>query len=109
MCRKKITSPLSFIKSCYEYQIDIKGKSCHSSNPNNGINAIYIAANIISLIENLNLKYPSTTLNCGVINGGEKVNIVPNSARLKFDIRSNSKQNVNQVIQEINEQIQLTL
>lgn len=74
-------------KSCFEYNIQIKGKACHSSKPINGINANYIMAKIINKIEKLSKKNKNTTLNVGVANGGEKVNIVAGEASLNFDIR----------------------
>lgn len=77
------------------------GKSCHSSNPNNGINANYILAKIINKIEELNLKFENTTLNCGIVNGGEKINIVPSYSCLQFDIRSATKKNQELAFAEI--------
>jgi len=71
--------------------VEVVGKSCHSSNPLNGINANYILAKIVLKIEELNNKYENTTLSCGIINGGTKVNIVPNFASCVFDIRSTNK------------------
>jgi len=88
-------------KGCYEYRIEITGKSCHSSNPSNGINAAYIMARIIIFIEKLNNTYSDTTLNCGIANSGEKVNIVPSFASLNFDIRSKNKENVQKVLNDI--------
>ena len=76
---------------CYEYEIRLKGRACHSSNPQNGINAIYIMAKLINKIEKLSNKFENTTLNVGVAGGGEKINIVADSAFLKFDIRTNSE------------------
>lgn len=75
-------------KSCYEYQVEILGKGCHSSAPQNGINANYIAARIMLFIEKLNMKINNTSLSCNIINGGEKVNIISSFAKLSFDIRS---------------------
>lgn len=86
---------------CYEYQIEITGKSGHSSKPQGGINSSYIMAKLISTIEELNLKYPSTTLNCGIATAGQKVNIIPGYAKINFDIRSKYKENVECVLLEI--------
>lgn len=75
-------------KCCNAYKVKIVGKSCHSSKPENGINAIYIASKIASFIEELNQKYDNTSLSVGVINGGKADNIVPNYCELVFDLRS---------------------
>ena len=72
---------------CYEFEVEVFGKSCHSSKPQNGINAICIVAKIISYIEEEQQKYQNITANCGVIKGGDIINRVPDYARLNFDIR----------------------
>lgn len=88
-------------KSCYEYQVDVVGKGCHSSNPENGINANYVAARIMLFIEKLCKKIKNTTVSCNVMNGGEKVNIISANARLVFDIRSNKTSQKDKVIKKI--------
>lgn len=93
-------------KSCYEYEIEIFGKSCHSSSPENGINANYIAAKIMIEIEKLNGLIEGTSLSCGVVSGGRASNIVPNYASLKFDIRSKTKLQKDKVIFLIEEKIE---
>lgn len=92
-------------KSCYEYTISVTGKSCHSSSPENGINANYILARLILYIEELCNKYEETTTTCNVISGGEKTNIISDKAYLKFDIRSFSLKNINLILSDINEYI----
>ena len=94
-------------KGCWEYQIDITGKSCHSSNPSNGVNACYILAKLINKIEELCNKFQNTTLNCGVVKGGEKVNIVADTASIIFDIRSDKSIFANKALEEIKEFIVL--
>lgn len=75
-------------KGCFEYKIEVLGKSCHSSNPNNGVNANYILAKLILKIEELSTKFDETTMSCNVISGGSKVNIISDYATLKFDLRT---------------------
>lgn len=84
-------------KCCYEYQIDIEGKSCHSSNPANGVNANYVAANLILTIEDLNTKFKNTTMTCNVMSGGEKTNIVSGNATMKFDLRTDNLETTEKV------------
>lgn len=76
--------------SCFEYEINIVGKSCHSSNPNNGVNANYIMAKLLNKIEKLNGKIKATTISSNVVSGGEKVNIISGKAKMIFDVRTNS-------------------
>lgn len=92
-------------KSCYEYQIEIIGKGCHSSMPQNGINANYILARIALYIQKLCKKFPDTTLSANLICGGEKINIISPYAKLCFDLRSNSTKNTENVLKKLNNYI----
>lgn len=79
---------------CYEFEIEVFGKSCHSSLINEGINAINIMAKLISYIEEKQTEYIDLTSNCGVVSGGDIVNRVPDYCKLKFDVRSTSVKQV---------------
>jgi acetylornithine deacetylase/succinyl-diaminopimelate desuccinylase family protein len=78
-------------------ELTSKGKACHSSIPDKGINAIYPMARAITVIEKKVIpqlkKWPHqalgpATMNVGTIQGGSKVNIVPDSCRVELDIRT---------------------
>lgn len=92
-------------KGSYEYKIDVYGKECHSSTPENGINANYLLAHLLLKIEELCHKYPKTTCTCNVISGGKAVNIVSNFASMQFDIRTSLKMYEKMIISEINVKI----
>lgn len=92
-------------KSCYEYCINVKGKSCHSSSPKDGINANYIIARLMLYIEELNYKYEDTSLSCNIVNGGERINIISNNANIYFDIRSKTQNNADNALKDINSKI----
>lgn len=91
--------------SCFEYEINITGKSCHSSNPNNGVNANYILAKLLNIVEKLNGKLKGTTISSNVVSGGEKVNIISDNAKMFFDIRTNSLQKCDKLISIISKSI----
>lgn len=91
--------------SCFEYEINITGKSCHSSNPNNGVNANYILAKLLNIVEKLNGKLKGTTISSNVVSGGEKVNIISDNAKMVFDIRTNSLQKCDKLISVISKNI----
>lgn len=91
--------------SCFEYEINITGKSCHSSNPNNGVNANYILAKLLNIVEKLNGKLKGTTISSNVVSGGEKVNIISDNAKMFFDIRTNSLQKCDKLISIISKNI----
>ncbi len=66
-------------------RLETKGKSAHAGNPDEGINAIEEL--MAQLRTARRLKSKSITVNTGIINGGERVNIVPDSASAYLDIR----------------------
>lgn len=88
-------------KSCFDNEIIVYGKSCHSSMPQNGINSNLIAAKLILEIEKLSKKYRGTTMNANVVNGGGKVNIIPSKTSVRFDIRSPRKDVFEKVFKEL--------
>lgn len=92
-------------KSCFEYKIDILGKSCHSSKPTDGVNANYICARLVLFIEKLCGKFKNATCSCNIISGGEKVNIISDRAVLKFDIRSDNNKNSEKILNCLDKKI----
>ena len=80
------------------------GKAAHSSKINDGINAICACAKMIFFIEKNQKKYRLSS-NCGVVNGGEVVNKVPDFAELLFDIRSLYAKDVENFLVDINRYI----
>jgi len=74
-----------------DFEIGVFGEAAHTSTPEEGINAISVAANAIS-----NLKWGKinevTTTNIGIINGGYVTNTVPPLVEIKGEIRSFSQE-----------------
>jgi len=76
-------------------KIMIHGKAAHSSRPELGVNAIDKSADILTEIrklqKNLNKKpHPllgPTTIECTLINGGFKANVIPDQCTLHFSTR----------------------
>jgi tripeptide aminopeptidase len=67
---------------------DFKGKAAHAGvAPENGINAIQVAARAIDSMKLLRIDH-ETTANVGVINGGSATNIVTDAVHVKFEARS---------------------
>ena len=85
-------------KGCAEFLVEIFGKSCHSSIPENGINANYILARLVLYIETLRSRIVGTSVSVNVVTGGDKVNIVSGFASLKFDLRSNSAKDAEKIL-----------
>ncbi len=71
-----------------KYKLDITGRSAHSGiEPEKGISAIKVLAEIISLLPNGRLD-KNTTTNIGMISGGRALNIIPENASAEGEVRS---------------------
>jgi succinyl-diaminopimelate desuccinylase len=91
-------------------RINVKGKAAHGSMPKEGINAIQGACVAINeLINNLpeenNPILGQTTLNVGMINGGSKINVVPEDCYFDCDYRLVPEVNYNNFIQSLSDLI----
>lgn len=81
-------------------KITCTGRECHSSHAPEGLNAIYMATDMISTLRALqdeligqgghdpDFVVPFTTVHVGTIKGGTALNIVPNDCSLAFEIRN---------------------
>lgn len=85
-------------KGYMAYRIKVIGKSGHSSNPDLGVNALYVMNQIISellsLEQELKTNYrepsfdiPYPTLNIGSIHGGDSPNRICGECEILFDVR----------------------
>jgi len=88
------------------FTIDIKGKSAHGSQPQNGIDAGWMACDLYMRIREF-MKNEFTddekrVLNVGMINVGTAVNIVPADAKLTCTLRTYSVDIVKRVMDGIN-------
>ena len=90
---------------CYEYSVKFFGKACHSSKPNEGINAICACAKLVNFIETEQKKY-NITSNCGKICGGEVINKVADYAELQFDVRSLYSSEAESFLHDINKYLE---
>ncbi len=74
------------------YKVRIHGKAAHSSTPENGVDAISIAAAIINALNMLMAKNLSpmtpATLNYGTIQGGSAPNIVADTVEMSLMLRN---------------------
>ncbi len=85
------------VKAPYDYgfTVKVKGRAAHAGmEPEKGINAIVVLANIIASIPNGRLD-EETTINVGVINGGSVTNIVTPEAECRLEMRSISLKKIN--------------
>ncbi len=91
--------------SFYRLNVTVKGKTVHSRDYKDGINAIEIISHIIA-----NLKQgepePGVSFNIGVLSGGTAVNSVPGEANFKAEMRSFSTQKMLATARKIESKIQ---
>jgi glutamate carboxypeptidase len=76
-------------KGTSRYVLNIHGKSAHAgNNPQDGVSAIKEAAKQILKIDAQSNLDAGTTINIGMIEGGGKLNVVPNEAHIGIDVRA---------------------
>ncbi|MFN7002754.1 MAG: acetylornithine deacetylase [Roseinatronobacter sp.] len=86
-------------KGCYEYTTWITGREGHGSAPDLGVNAVeYGARFVLKLVElrdrlkgmappDCPFDPPHTTINPGVLTGGQVHNVIPGKARIDWEMR----------------------
>lgn len=94
-------------------QINCRGREGHSALAPDALNAIHLATDMVMFIRQLQDKIaasaardadydvPYTTCHVGLINGGVALNIVPNLATLRFEIRNLIDDDPEQLMGEI--------
>jgi acetylornithine deacetylase len=95
------------------FRIRSSGRACHSSDPTQGVNAIYRMARVVELLEEyaglLSRTVPphpmcgGATLSVGRIHGGTSVNIVPDECVIEIDRRVIPGENHEEVKDDIQE------
>ncbi len=83
-------------KGVVRWHVSTAGRSCHSSTPEQGVNAIYRMGQLLTAIERYAARLQASradpllgapTLSVGRIEGGTSVNTVPDSCRVEVDRR----------------------
>ena len=84
-------------KGVRRFEIECSGRACHSSDPSQGISAIYRMGSVLSRLEEYARVLPSrvashplcgsAALSVGIIRGGSSVNIVPDHCSIEIDRR----------------------
>lgn len=74
------------------FTIQIQGKGCHGSMPNNGIDSITAAAHIITGLQEIHARelsiFDEAVLTIGTIHAGNAANVIPDTAELSGTIRT---------------------
>ncbi|WP_029421347.1 M20 family metallopeptidase [Alicyclobacillus macrosporangiidus] len=71
------------------YRVHVRGRAAHAGNHHEaGVSAIRELARIVQYLEGLTDYELGTTVNVGVIRGGTRSNVVPESAEAEVDVRT---------------------
>ncbi|WP_433304084.1 M20 family metallopeptidase [Actinoplanes sp. CA-030573] len=76
-------------KGVADIEVTLRGRSAHAGiEPERGANAALAAARLTIGLQELNGRWPSVTVNVGVLRAGERANVVADEARLLVDLRA---------------------
>ncbi|MGE7273227.1 M20 family metallopeptidase [Brevibacillus panacihumi] len=85
-------------KGILRFVIKIQGIAAHAgNNPQDGVSAIEEMAYQILYLRSLTNKSRGTTVNVGIVKGGNQLNVVPDQAEIHIDIRVTSMQEAERV------------
>jgi glutamate carboxypeptidase len=89
-------------KGIADLEVTFSGRAAHAGvEPEKGRSAILAAARQVVAIHALNGRWPSVTLNAGLIAGGTRPNVVPASCRLQLDLRAATRADFDQAYAEV--------
>ena len=90
-CARANGDIVSARKGIADYHLDLVGRAAHAGvEPEKGRSAILEAAHQVLALHDLNGRWPSVTVNPGVIRGGTRPNVVPERCELQVDLRAAS-------------------
>ncbi len=87
-CARANGDIVSARKGVADFHISIRGRAAHAGvEPEKGRSAILEAAHKVLALHGLNGRWPSVTVNAGVIDGGTRPNVVAERCLVKVDVR----------------------
>jgi glutamate carboxypeptidase len=88
-CARANGDIVSARKGIADYHVTITGRAAHAGvEPEKGRSAILEAAHQVVALHALNGRWPTVTVNAGVIHGGTRPNVVPARCELQVDLRA---------------------
>ena len=94
-CARANGDIVSSRKGVVDLRLAISGRAAHAGvEPEKGRSAIVEAAHQVLALEGLNGRWPDVTCTVGVISGGTRPNVVPESATLEVDLRAASREHL---------------
>lgn len=94
-CARANGDIVSSRKGVVDLRLAITGRAAHAGvEPEKGRSAIVEAAHQVLALQGLNERWPDVTCTVGVISGGTRPNVVPESATLEVDLRAASREHL---------------
>lgn len=88
-CARANGDIVSARKGIADFHLDLVGRAAHAGvEPEKGRSAILEAAHQVLALHALNGRWPTVTVNAGVIHGGTRPNVVPERCELQVDLRA---------------------
>jgi glutamate carboxypeptidase len=85
---RQLNAVVSARKGIGHYRVEVEGIAAHAGvEPDKGRSAILELAHQVVALQALNGTVPGATLNVGIMHGGERTNVIPDSAYCELDIR----------------------
>ncbi len=89
-------------KGVADIEVTLLGRAAHAGiEPERGANAALAAAGLTIDLQQLNGRWPSVTVNVGVLHAGERSNVVPDQAKLVVDLRADRVDSFADALDEI--------
>ena len=87
-----VSAPGVSAPAAYVFEIKVKGKGCHGSMPNTGIDPLNAAAHILIALQEINTRelaiVEKAVLTIGMMNGGTAPNVIPDEVVMGGSIRT---------------------
>jgi glutamate carboxypeptidase len=88
-CARANGDIVSARKGIAEMEVVVTGRAAHAGvEPEKGRSAILAASRLVEALQGMNGRWPTVSCNVGVIAGGTRPNVVPESCRLEVDLRA---------------------
>jgi glutamate carboxypeptidase len=88
-CARANGDIVSARKGIADYHVTLLGRAAHAGvEPEKGRSAILEGARQVVALHDLNGRWPTVTVNVGVIDGGTRPNVVPERCELQVDLRA---------------------
>jgi glutamate carboxypeptidase len=89
-------------KGIAAFTVEVEGKAVHAGvRPAEGVNAILEAAHKTVAFQALNGRWPDVTCNVGVLQGGRRINVVPDRAVMQLEVRAATTAGLEQAMAEV--------